>query len=142
MRPRSRARSIIFGFQMICVRSVVWLFSGFEELQGVDADGGGAAGGYGSLAPALPTSAVQKQVGGKDGKAPAWKPKPVPLDEERACPRARCCPRVSRAQQPRADAPAHPRRPPLRSRCAPQACRSTGSTTRASGWRRWLSAST
>lgn len=26
-------RSIIFGFQMICVRSVVWLFSGFEDLQ-------------------------------------------------------------------------------------------------------------
>jgi len=66
---------------MVCVRSVVWLFSGFEELQGVDADG---AGGYGSLAPALPTSAMQKQVGGKDGKTPAWKPKPVPLDEERA----------------------------------------------------------
>jgi fucose 4-O-acetylase-like acetyltransferase len=67
---------------MICVRSVVWLFSGFEELQGVDAEGG-AAGGYGSLAPALPTGAVQKQVAGKDGKAPAWKPKAVPLDEER-----------------------------------------------------------
>ena len=74
---------------MVCVRSVVWLFSGFEELQGVESDG---AGGFGSLAPALPSSAMQKQVGKDGGKAPAWKPKAVPLDEERACPRAACLP--------------------------------------------------
>ena len=80
--------SIIFGFQMVCVRSVVWLFSGFEELQGVESEGG--AGGFGSLAPALPSSAMQKQVGKDGGKAPAWKPKAVPLDEERACPRTAC----------------------------------------------------
>ena len=78
---------IIFGFQMVCVRSVVWLFSGFEDLSEVSADGG-AAGGYGSLAAPMATSSVQKQIDGKGGAgakggAPAWKPKPVPLDEER-----------------------------------------------------------
>jgi hypothetical protein len=67
---------IVFGFQMVCVRSVVWLFAGFEELQQVEA--GDSA--YGSLAAALPAAGGK---GGAGGKGASWKPKAVPLDEER-----------------------------------------------------------